>query len=113
MFSTQKEISVVFAGKVLEYEYVNGEVYQLRFADKTVTWECLAGSAAGSSVTQPFDAVEITANVLWINWLDQNGELVRIVADVEKKIAHCIYVYQGTRRFWRGTIKYFGPAALK
>ena len=110
--SGTQEVAMKFAGKVLEYEYVNREVYRLRFGNNSITWECLADSAAGASVTESSDAVEIAPNVLFISWFDDNGELVRIVANLEKKILHCTHVYQGTRLFWRGTIRYFGPGEL-
>ena len=63
-------------GKILEYEYENGERYRLLFGIKTVTWECLAGSAAGSSGTDSYGAIEIAPNILFISW-STDGDIIK------------------------------------
>ena len=47
------------AGKILEFEYENGERYRLLFGIKTVTWACLSGSSAESFKTDYYSAIEI------------------------------------------------------
>ena len=73
-------------GKILEYELGNGERYRLLFGIKTVTWECLAGSAAGSSGADSYGAIEISSNILFISWSTDYGEVVSIVANFQKDI---------------------------
>ena len=75
-------------GKILEFEYENGERYSLLFGIKTVTWACLADSSAGSFKTDYYSAIEIAPNILFISWSKDDGEAANIVAD-----------------FGRGTIK--------
>ena len=99
-------------GKILEYVYENGESYRLLFGIKTVTWKCLAGSAAGSSGTNSYDAIEITPNILFISWSKDDGEVVSIVANFQNDILHCCYSHEGTRYFRKGNIKNFIKASI-
>jgi len=99
-------------GKILEYEYENGESYRLLFGIKTVTWECLAGSAAGSSETNSYGAIEITPNILFISWSKDDGEVVSIVANLQNDILHCCYSLAGTRYFMKGNIIRFIKASF-
>jgi len=98
-------------GKILEYEYENGERYRLLFGIHTVTWECLAGSAAGSSGTDSYGADEITPNILFITWSMEYGGVMSIVANFQNDILHCYNTHEGTIHFWQGTIKRFAKAS--
>ena len=99
-------------GKILEYEYENGERYRLLFGIKTVTWECLAGSGAGSSGTDSYGAIEIAPNILFISWSTDYGEVVSIVANFQKDILHSCHTHEGTRHFWKGNINRFSKASI-
>ncbi len=99
-------------GKILEYEYENGEKFRLLFGIKTVTWECLAGSAAGSSGTDSYGLIEIAPNILFISWSKNDGEVVSIVANFQNDILHCCNTHIGTRHFWKGNIKSFAKAPI-
>jgi hypothetical protein len=99
-------------GKISEYEYENGERYRLLFGIKTVTWECLAGSAAGSSGTDSYGAIEIAPNILFISWSTDSGEVVSIVANFQKDTLHCCNTYEGKRQFLKGNIKRFSKASI-
>lgn len=99
-------------GKILEYEYENGERYKLLFGINTVTWECLAGSAAGSSGPDSYGAIEITPNILFISWSMEYGEVVSIVANFQNDILHCCYTHEGIRHFRKGNIKGFTKAPI-
>ena len=94
-------------GKILEYEYENGERYRLLFGIRTVTWECMAGSAAGSSGTDSYGAIEIAPNIFFISWSKDDGEVVSIVANLQKDILHCCNAHEGTRHFWKANIERF------
>ena len=100
-------------GKILEYEFGNGERYRLLFGIKTVTWECLAGSASGSSGTDSYGAIEITPNILLISWSMVDDEVVSIVANFQKDVLHCCNTHKGTRHFRKGNIKLFAKASIK
>jgi len=98
-------------GKILEYEYENGERYRLLFGIHTVTWECLAGSAVGSSGTDSYGAIEITPNILFISWSMEYGEVMSIVANFQNDILHCCNTHEGTIHFLQGNIKRFAKAS--
>jgi hypothetical protein len=104
-----QEVSVKLARKVLLYESESGETYLLRFGNKAITWQCLAGPNAGSSRTVFYDTVEIAPKQHFVSWLDTNNEAVRMIANLKKKIIHYNYVNQGIRHFSKGKIRYFGP----
>ena len=99
-------------GKTLEYDYENGERYRLLFGIKTVTWECLAGSAAGSSGTDSYGAIEINPNILFISWSMEYGEVMSIVANFQNDILHCCNTHEGTIHFLQGNIKRFAKASI-
>jgi len=99
-------------GKILEYEYENGERYRLLFGIHTVTWECLAGSAAGSSGTDSYGAIEITPNILFISWSMEYGEVLSIVANFQNDILHCFNTHEGTTHLLQGNIKRFAKASI-
>ena len=99
-------------GKTLEYDYENGERYRLLFGIKTVTWECLAGSAAGSSGTDSYGAIEITPNIIFISWSMEYGEVMSIVANLQNDILHCCNTHEGTIHFLQGNIKRFAKASV-
>ena len=99
-------------GKSLEYEYENGRRYRLLFGIKTVTWECIAGSATGLSGTDSYGTIEITPNILFISWSTDDGEVVSIVANFQNDILHCCSTREGKRHFWKGNIKRFTKASI-
>lgn len=100
------------AGKLLEYEKENGESFKLLFGIKTVTWECLSGTAAGSSQTNSYDAIEITPNILFISWSMDDGEAVSMVVNFQNNIVHCCNALDSNRNFWKGNIKCFAKAPI-
>ena len=95
------------AGKILEYEYDNGERYSLLFGIKTVTWEYLTGTAAGSSGTNSYGAVEITPNILLISWSTDDGEVVSIAAKFQNTILHCCNTHEGKINLLEGQYQMF------
>lgn len=99
-------------GKILEYEYENGDRYRLLFGMKNVTWECLAGSAVGSSETDSYGAIEITPDILFISWSKNDGTVVNIVTNFQKNILHCCNAHEGTIHFWKGNIYRFAKASI-
>lgn len=99
-------------GKILEYESENGESYRLLFGIRTVTWECLVGSAAGLSGTDSYGVFQIAPKILFISWSMDNGELMNVVANFQKKILHCCNTHEGKRNFWKGNIKRFAKAPV-
>jgi hypothetical protein len=105
-------LSMDITGKILEYEYENAERYKLLFGINTVTWECLAGSAVGSSGTDSYGAIEITPTILFISWSMDDGEVVSIVANFQNDILHCCNTREGRRNFWKGNIKRFTKASI-
>jgi len=99
-------------GKILEYEYENGGRYRLLFGITTVTWECLAGSAAGSSGTDYYSVIEIAPNILFISWSKNDGEVESIVVNFQKDILYCCNAHEDTIDFWKGNIKIFAKASI-
>jgi len=100
-------------GKIMEYEYENGETYRLLFGLECVTWECLSGSTAGSIRTVSCGAAEIESNLLFIAWSEDDRDAVSIVADLEKNSLHSWYVNHSARHFWKGNIRLFTDAPVK
>jgi len=74
--------------------------------------QSLAGSAAGSSGTDTYGAIEITPNILFISWSMENGEVMSIVANFQNDILHCCNTREGKRHFWKGNIKRFAKASI-
>ncbi|MDB4442232.1 hypothetical protein N9219_02305 [bacterium] len=70
-------------GKILEYESGNRERYRLLFGIHTVTWECLAGSAAGSSGTDSYGAIGI--NLRPTHPSNRDKRPARIFSDSQKR----------------------------
>jgi hypothetical protein len=99
-------------GKIIEYEYENGERYRLLFGIKTVTWECLSGSHSGSSGTNSYGVNEIEPNILFISWSTDSGEVVSIIADFSKDILHCCNTHEGSIQFLKGNILRFAKATI-
>lgn len=99
---------ISLAGKILRYEYENGEAYQILFHENSATWTSLAGTAAGMSGTEQHDVIEVASNVLFVSWLESSGEVVSLVANLNTQRVYVSYVYENTRHFWKGEIKYFG-----
>ena len=99
-------------GKILEYEHETGERYKLLFGINTVTWQCLAGSAAGSSGTDSYGAIEIIPSILFISWSMDDGEVVSIVANFQNDNLHFCNTHEGKRQFWKGNIKRFYKAPI-
>jgi phenolic acid decarboxylase len=105
----KEEALMEIIGKALEYEYENGEAYQVVFEEKNATWKCLAGSSAGASGTESHDAIEVAPNILFVSWLESTQEVVSYVANLNNMTIFCSYVYENQRHLWKGEIKYFGP----
>ena len=99
-------------GKIIEYEHENGDRYKLLFGIKTVTWECLRGSVAGSSGTYSYGAIEIAPNNLFISWSEEDGKVMSIVANVQIDTLYCCDTQGDTRHFWKGIIKRFSNASI-
>ena len=100
------------AGKILEFEYENGERYRLLFGIKTVTWACLAGSSAESFKTDYYSAIEIAPKILFISWSKDDGEVANIVVNFQKDILYCCNAHEDTIDFWKGNIKIFAKASI-
>ena len=103
---------IEITGKILEYEHENGDRYKLLFGIKTVTWECLAGSASGLSGTNSYDAIEITPSILFISWSMDDGKVVGIIVNLQNDIIHCCFSHEGKRQFIKGNIKRFTKAPI-
>ena len=95
-------------GKLLRYEYENGDMYQVLFGEDTATWTYGPGSENPVSGTENHDVVEIVPNVFFVSWSESTGEVVSFVANLNEMEIHTSYVYENTRHFWKGSIKYFG-----
>ena len=92
------------SGKTLNYTYQNGESYRVSFSDTGATWAALTGSAAGSTGTESYDCAEVTPNVFFVSWLEESGEVVSYVANLNDRTIFCSYVFEKERHFWTGKI---------
>ncbi|MEM8860746.1 MAG: phenolic acid decarboxylase [Chloroflexota bacterium] len=91
-------------GKTIEYQYENGDSYQVELTEAKATWTALTGSAAGATGDEDYDCVEVAPNIFMIGWLESSGEVVTLVVNLDEMAIHCNYVYEKDRHFWRGKV---------
>ncbi|MDX1279582.1 MoaF-related domain-containing protein [Shewanella colwelliana] len=99
-----------YLGKMVEYSYEVGEAYSIKFSQNHCTWLCTQGNMKGATGDELYSATEVASNVLFVSWLEGNGEVVSLVLNFDEMRIYCSYVEPAQGRHqWEGTISYWGP----
>lgn len=99
-----------YIGNIIEYSYSVGESYSVKFEEDSCTWLCTEGAWKGSTGKEQYSAVEVSDNVLFVSWLENNGEVVSLVINFNNMTIHCSYVDPDQNRHqWVGSVSHWGP----
>lgn len=91
-------------GRVLVFEYENGNQFKLSYSKTFLVWTGLGGSEDGKSEQDEYHWSEVAPKTYLVSWTEKDGTFVTTVVNLQALKVYSSGTFERNAWFWQGKI---------